>query len=376
MSLDTARAYNGHPFVVTADQLHITGLAETDTITGTITTESHVVGTYMCTEGSFNAFIENGIAVKSGFAINHGLGNYTPDFDVTLNIDNIDENFECPADLHLVLKEGNADTMLVFTDSATLDPMVDNIVISSNLDGQNPLSMGTHTIVWTLADDLGNVMASCEQTVTVEYSPCEGVTYHGHFYDAKRIGHQCWMTENLRNDTTAAGHAIANYHAYKDSEDNLDKFGYLYSWYSAMDIPENNNTVAPVESIGDNGQPYMQGICPDGWAVGNLHDFTMLFATVGDATLLKDAGDGYWLPEFGGTLPNSGFNARANGFFNSTSQRYEDLLTGAHFWMPETGTAAGTAANAVLQYYCSDGLFQQNPKGDLKGVRCIRKVAP
>jgi uncharacterized protein (TIGR02145 family) len=212
--------------------------------------------------------------------------------------------------------------------------------------------------------------------VTVEYSPCEGVTYHGHFYDAKRIGYQCWMTENLRNDTTAAGHAIANYHAYKDSEDNLDKFGYLYSWYSAMDIPENNNTVAPVESNGDNGQPYMQGICPDGWAVGNLHDFTMLFATVGDATLLKDAGDGYWLPEFGGTLPNGGFNARANGLFNSAAHRFEDLLTGAHFWMPETGTAAGTAASAVLQYYCSDGLFQQNPKGDLKGVRCIRKVAP
>ena len=102
----------------------------------------------------------------------------------------------------------------------------------------------------------------------------------------------------------------------------------------------------------------------------------MLFDTVNNTTLLKDAGDGYWMPDAGGTLPNSGFNARANGFFNSTLQRYEDLLTGAHFWMPETGTAAGTAANAVLQYYCSDGLFQQNPKGDLKGVRCIRKVAP
>ena len=376
MSLDTARAYNGHPFVVTADQLHITGLAETDTITGTITTESYAVGTYVCEDGSFNAYAENGIAVKSGFAINHGLGNYTPDFDVTLTIDNIDQNFHCPADLNLVLKEGNADTMLVFTDSATLDPMVDHIVISSNLDGQNPLSVGTHTIVWTLADDLGNVMTSCEQTVTVEYSHCEGVTYHGHFYDAKRIGHQCWMTENLRNDTTAAGLPMANYHAYKDSEDNLDKFGYLYSWYSAMNVPEGDDTAIPADSIGDNGRPYVQGICPDGWAVGNLHDFTMLFATVGDATLLKDVGDGYWMPDAGGTLPNSGFNARANGLFNSAAHRFEDLLTGTHFWMPETGTAAGTAASAVLQYYCSDGLFQQNPKGDLKGVRCIRKVAP
>jgi hypothetical protein len=44
--------------------------------------------------------------------------------------------------------------------------------------------------------------------------------------------------------------------------------------------------------------------------------------------------------------------------------------------MPESATADGTATSAVLQYYCSDGLFQESPKGDLKGVRCIRKVAP
>ncbi|MBO6079834.1 MAG: fibrobacter succinogenes major paralogous domain-containing protein, partial [Bacteroidales bacterium] len=353
-----------------------TGLAETDTITGTITTESYAVGTYVCEEGSFNAYAENGIAVKSGFAINHGLGNYTPDFDVTLTIDNIDQNFHCPADLHLVLKEGNADTMLVFTDSATLDPMVDNIVISSNLNSLNPITAGTHTIVWTLADDLGNVMATCNQTVEVVYTPCIGVTYHGHFYDAKRIGFQCWMTENLRDSLNSHDEEIADYHAYHESTDNLDKFGYLYSWYSAMNVAENDNSAALTYSTGDNGQPYVQGICPDGWAVGNLEDFTALFNTVNNTTLLKDAGNGYWLPEFSGTLPNSGFNARGNGFYNSLSQRYEDLLTGAHFWLPESGTAAGTATSAVLQYYCSDGLFQESPKGDLKGVRCIRKVEP
>jgi uncharacterized protein (TIGR02145 family) len=304
------------------------------------------------------------------------LGNYTPDFDVTLTIDNIDQNFYCPADLNLVLKEGNADTMLVFTDSATLDPMVDNIVISSNLDGQNPLSVGTHTIVWTLADDLGHVMATCQQTVTVSYTPCAGVEYHNHFYPAERIGYQCWMTENLRNETDAEGHPIANRHAYKEIPENLDKFGYLYSWYSAMNVPEGDDTAIPADSIGDNGRPYVQGICPTGWAVGDHQDFSVLFDTVNNTTLLKDAGDGYWLSEFGGTLPNTGFNARANGLFNSAAHRFEDLLTGAHFWMPESTTGTGTVNSAVLQYYCSDGLFQQNPKGDLKGVRCIRKVAP
>ena len=376
MSLDTARAYNGHPFVVTADQLHITGLAATDTITsGTITTEGYTAGTYVCEEGGFNAFMEDGIAVKSGFAINNGLSNYTPDFKVKLTIDPITAGFECPEDLHIVLKEGIADTMLVITDSATLTPMVDNIVISSNLESQNPLPVGTHTIVWTLSDDQGNAMTSCEQTVEVEYTPCAGTEYHDYFYDAKRIGFQCWMTENLHNTQNSHDETIANYHAYKDNEENTPKFGYLYSWYSAMNVAENDDTAVPVDSIGDNGHLYVQGICPKGWAVGSVEDFTALFATVGDATLLKDAGEGYWMPNNGGTQPNSGFNARANGFNNRSTQRYEDLLTGSHFWTPESATTNTTANSAVLQYFCNDGLFQQSPKADLKGVRCIRKVA-
>ena len=45
--------------------------------------------------------------------------------------------------------------------------------------------------------------------------------------------------------------------------------------------------------------------------------------------------------------------------------------------MPDSVTVDGEPVNnLVLQYYCSDAKFQHNPKGDLKGVRCIRKVAP
>ena len=107
-----------------------------------------------------------------------------------------------------------------------------------------------------------------------------------------------------------------------------------------------------------------------------MEDFTTLFATVGDASLLKDAGEGYWLSDHGGVTPNSGFNARANGHYNSATQRYEDILTGCYFWIPEGNTSTGNVNSAVLQYYCSDGLFQQHPKAELQGVRCIRKVAP
>ena len=371
MSLDTARVYNGHPFVVTADQLHVTGLAETDTITGgTITTDGHIAGTYVCEEGGFNAFVENGVAIKSNFAINNGLSNYVPDFEVTLTIDPITDGFDCPADLLIVLTEGTADTMLVLTDSATRTPMVDNIVISNNLDGQNPLSADTHTLVWTLADDLGNVMTSCEQTVTVEYSPCEGVTHHGHDYGAKRIGYQCWMTEDLR-------WATGNHNTYKEDPTYVEKFGYLYSWYTAVAVAEDDVNAVPTMDTADNGTLYVQGICPAGWAVPSMSDIAVLKHFAGSTSLLKDPSTDYWLPGYEGLPGGYGFNARAGGRFNAALNRYEDLLTSYHLWASDAMPGSITILSACIAYYCGEIiLFDPNQKNDQKSVRCIRKVAP
>ena len=104
LELDTARTYDGHPFVETANQLHVTGLAPTDHFTGgTITTDSYVAKDYLCQDGNFQAMMEDGIAVQSGFAIDNGLGNYVPDFNVALRILPITEGFDCPDDLEIVL---------------------------------------------------------------------------------------------------------------------------------------------------------------------------------------------------------------------------------------------------------------------------------
>ena len=369
------KVYDGNPLTLTESDYTLTGgtsIAPSDTL---IITRS---GAQTCVGESANHITSVTILHKDdGVDVTYCYNISTVDGLIKVTAANA--GLTSPETLNITLGEGTYDTLvpqslLGMPSHDLLDAGVASV--SNDLDEQNPLTVGTHTIKWILYDTCHTAMDSCYQTVVVNFSPCEGVTYHGHFYDAKRIGYQCWMTENLRNETDAEGHPIANRHAYKEIPENLDKFGYLYSWYSAMNVPEGDDTAIPADSIGDNGRPYVQGICPTGWAVGDHQDFSVLFDTVNNTTLLKDAGDGYWLPEFGGTLPNTGFNARANGLFNSAAHRFEDLLTGAHFWLPESGTAAGTATSAVLQYYCSDGLFQQNPKGDLKGVRCIRKVAP
>lgn len=227
---------------------------------------------------------------------------------------------------------------------------------------------GSLTIVrsWTMTDTCQNATTK-EQVITVEVPhPCVGVTWQGYDYAAVKVGSQCWLTENLRCK-------VGNFHAYKEDSANVEIFGYLYSWYTAMGVPENDNNAVPATQIGYDGEPYVQGICPDGWAVANEADFALLNATAGGTELLKDPGTLYWINGHEGTVPNTSFNARANGHFNSVSQRYEDQLTGSYFWMPGTNTS--TFNSAVIQYYCNEGLFSNHPKTDLQGVRCIRKIA-
>ena len=76
-----------------------------------------------------------------------------------------------------------------------------------------------------------------------------------------------------------------------------------------------------------------------------------------------------------GVLPNSGFNSRGSGWFNSNRNRYEDLYTGFHFWQ-STDAAPGSHSivNAVISYYCDSLQDEMGLKTDLKSVRCIRKV--
>jgi uncharacterized protein (TIGR02145 family) len=369
------KVYDGAPLTLTESDYTLTSgttIAPSDTL---MITRS---GAQACVGESANHITSVTILHKGDWVDVTSSYNITT-VDGLLKVNPAKTGFTCPPTLNIYLAEETHDTLVP---QSLLSTPTHNLVdagvatFSNDLDEHNPLTLGTHAIAWILYDSCHTPMDTCYQTIEVNYAPCDGVEYHSHFYHAKRIGSQCWMTENLRNTQNSSDEEIAHYHAFQENPDNLEKFGYLYSWYSAMNVAEDDNNAVLSYSIGDNGQPYVQGICPTGWAVGNLQDFTTLFATVGDATLLKDAGDGYWMPGNGGTTPNSGFDARANGFFNSMSQRYEDLFTGAHFWMPESTTNTGTVNSAVLQYYCNDGLFQHNPKADLKGVRCIRKVAP
>ena len=301
--------------------------------------------------------------------------NYSPVTltDGILKVNPLTSGFSCPNDVTVTLPEGVHEKTLTESDlngPATLTPANAHTHVGSNLNDLNPVSVGTYTVTWTLYDDCDSVLTTCDQTVTVEHTTCVGVTWQGHDYNAVLVGSQCWLAENLRWET-------GNHHTYQDEADNLDKFGYLYSWYTAVGLSENDDNAAPATLIGDNGEPYVQGICPTGWAVPSMADLAELNLASGGTALLKDPITEYWLPGFEGVPGGTGFNARGGGRHNAAMDRYEDLLTGYHFWASDATPGTTTLLSACVTYYC-DQIILTDPsrKNDRKSVRCLRKVAP
>ena len=299
------KEFDGTPLTVSFDQLHVEGLAETDTlIAGTITTDNYVVGEYPISEGNEFYMMAAGSSIKSGFKIKHASGalaaalaSYTPSFTITLKI----------------------------TPST--------------------------------------------------FVPCVGVDYRGHHYDAVQIGTQCWLAENLRNTEDASGNAVAH-RPVNDDPATVDKFGYLYSWYSAVGVEEGNDAVMPAIHTDGSGGTYVQGICPTNWAVPSHEDVNILRAAIGDdVSVLKDVDPQYWIVGSAGVTPNTGFNARAEGLYNSTTERFEKSLLYAYFWESDSQLNISDVISAVIAYYCDNVMEEVSPKTDLRPVRCIRKVA-
>ena len=292
----------------------------------------------------------------------------------TLKVTPITTGFACPGDLTITLPEGVSQITITEADlngPATLTPAVAGTHVGHNLISTT-LGAGTHTVTWTLYDNCNNAMTTCDQTITVKYPECDGtMTYLGHTYAYKRIGSQCWFTENLRAEIGS------DYHTYNDDPTMLDKFGYLYTWYTAVGVTEGDNDAVPDDHfVADDGTHYVQGICPAGWAIPSQADVEVLNLSGFDADMLKDPSTEYWLPGYQGT-GESGFKARAGGRYNATQSRYEDLMTGFHFWQSEAPTGSVSLVSACIAYYCGSVLTATpNIKTDRKSVRCLRKVAP
>lgn len=93
----------------------------------------------------------------------------------------------------------------------------------------------------------------------------------GHSYKTVKIGSQIWMAQNLNKKTLDASWC------YDEDEKNCDKYGRLYYWQDAMDIPDCCYHY-DCKIINEDKH---QGICPEGWRMPSDKDFYKLFDYVG-----------------------------------------------------------------------------------------------
>ena len=283
--------------------------------------------------------------------------------------------FACPADTTVVLSYSECEQFVNIGYPEFVNNMTGMTVnITNDAPEGNIFPEGTTIVTWTATDECGAFL-TCTQNVVVQFPSCGDsiADFDGYRYSSVRIGCQCWTGENARSEHYSDGTPVDNFRYYNDSDSLENIYGKLYTWYTAVRVPEGDDTAVPADSIDPLGNSYVQGICPEGWALPTVDEYMLMIANSGDATHAKDGSNLYWLPGYEGQPPFSGFDAYGAGKYNGAIDRYQELLGKTYFWTTLSGSGSETATTVEINYYCAEGLQTELSKGDGVSIRCIRK---
>ncbi len=98
----------------------------------------------------------------------------------------------------------------------------------------------------------------------------------GEIYHTVQIGNQVWMVENLRYNAEGS-------FAPKNDEANTKKFGRLYTWTSALNIPteySEQSTAKDIELHNKIKEKSYQGIAPEGWHIPSRKEWETLLSNL------------------------------------------------------------------------------------------------
>lgn len=203
----------------------------------------------------------------------------------------------------------------------------------------------------------------------IEISPCGsnyGISFYatdseGNQYTTKSYGRFCWMTQNLRATfysdgseiPTAIGYSSA---LYPDVQANINMYGRLYDWYSALKIP--------VGGSYDPDEEEIQGACPEGWHIPTMEEFNLI-SNQYNVSELRTNYD--WIDGTGNN--NSEFNILPAGYY-SNGLFYN--LKGNSYFITLSETDETRISVPCIHYNCPDILLQQVEKTNAYSLRCIQ----
>ena len=179
------------------------------------------------------------------------------------------------------------------------------------------------------------------------------------------MGLNCWMRENLKTLNYADGTPVAKAMGYVNNQfPNADNtaaiFGRLYSWYSAMNLPEGSTATPTTNEFG-----HVQGVCPDGWFMPTPEYFMALH----DIDMDHMRTNTYWLD--GGGDNSTDFSILPGGAYNSDKDRFENILGNAYFWTTDL-TGSGQPKTFMADCHCYMWQILDNSTNHGFSVRCVK----
>lgn len=181
----------------------------------------------------------------------------------------------------------------------------------------------------------------------------------GQSYKTVTIGKQVWMAENLNYKTEGS-------FCYGDDPANCTKYGRLYVWVAAIDMPEEEcGSDRDCEISG-----VVQGVCPAGWHLPTKDEFETLITSAGG---IKTAGiklrtASGWSYDKG--EDTYGFSALPAG--NRVNENiYGDVGDGAWFWS-SSEILTHDAYCLGLWFNDDDVGLGRRSKREAISVRCIK----
>jgi uncharacterized protein (TIGR02145 family) len=202
-----------------------------------------------------------------------------------------------------------------------------------------------------------------------------------------KIGEQCWLKKNLdveHNEgkgeswcyggtdySTGTGVTIT-------AEEGCAKYGRLYDWAAAMNLPSECNSISCADQI---DEPH-QGICPEGFHIPTNAEWDALYRAVdGDdgtyspygsptaGSKLKSASG--WRPYEGiSSTDEFGFSALPGGDRYHSGGFNEAGSTG--YWWSATERDASYAYSRDMHYIRDNASWYGNNKGNGFSVRCVK----
>jgi uncharacterized protein (TIGR02145 family) len=205
------------------------------------------------------------------------------------------------------------------------------------------------------------------------------VTHGGEIYETVVIGEQTWLKRNL-NYVPVEAETAANSRCYEDDEDKCKKYGRLYDWATAMELPNSCNNALCANQI----KTHHKGICPKGYHIPTSEDWDKLFRYIDGSTSTEspyksDVAGKYLKAVIGwndynkksGNGENTyGFSALPGGTGYPNGYFYSAGNSG--YWWSASEIKKHNASRRGM-YYDNESIgFYSYGKNLLLSVRCVR----